>query len=390
MCQGTDHITLCVQVSRIFEQPRTADAAERFIETLKIELHLMFPAAMGSQSTAKRSMTAKDRRELEQVCELESRLGWFARMVTTLRNASGLIGVAENVLSNARTRKRGAADPECALLNLSLQLINLSKDTEQPLQLLATLSERFDAALEPHTEALAAADQLGDALVSGLLRFLREVIKNDDDLRDLAQEADEQADIGDAVLSLVNVHTVLKPLLKRPPTRLHGGADGMLEQLREQLLANSMQGLALRTCLEECIAHLHALKQTYDNLTKKGEQSTEMRRAVVERGVFVFSARQPPHVLCDGKLVLSEAKLRELRSHALLEINSSRGEVVGAAPPPAEREQLTTFLEVTKLASSIGGSISRLVELGYFEPVRFEQQVRGRYHGACAVSKSCI
>jgi hypothetical protein len=351
---GNDRLKLC-QVCHIFDQPpRTNEAAQHFITELRTELRIMFPEAP----------------DKVQVRELEARLGWFAKMVTTLQNASALVGVAKNVLEN----QNKVADVGCELLQLASQLIEFGHNQQSELLVLATLSEQFEALLEPYTEALAAADQLG--LADGLLCFLKEVVNDDDDLHDLAQEAEEQAELGDAVLSLFKVRTVLKPLIEKPPTVLHGETGGALERLQEQLRNNSMRGMELQARLAECSAHLQALRQTYNNLTKKGEQSKETRRGIVERGAFVFSATGQAHVLCDGTRI-DQARLRELRSHALLEINSKQGESgsPAAASEQLDRERLESFLEMTMLVSLISSSISRLAELGYFEPSRFEQTV---------------
>jgi hypothetical protein len=154
------------------------------------------------------------------------------------------------------------------------------------------------------------------------------------------------------VLSLFKVRTVLKPLIEKPPTVLHGETGGALERLQEQLRNNSMRGMELQARLAECSAHLQALRQTYNNLTKKGEQSKETRRGIVERGAFVFSATGQAHVLCDGTRI-DQARLRELRSHALLEINSKQGESgsPAAASEQLDRERLESFLEMTMLVS---------------------------------------
>ena len=178
-----------------------------------------------------------------------------------------------------------------ALGGLADEIIVVGREHERPLSELARISEAFYAELERYPEGLAAADQLGAPPAVELLKFLRDEVV-DNDLRDLVDSgAEEQAGLGEAVMALLKVHTVLKPLLRgTPPATLHGSAAGALDMLQQQLRTSEMAGGELSSLLEQCSAHLHALRRAYKSLTEKGEQSKETIAAVIERGTFVFGA----------------------------------------------------------------------------------------------------
>ena len=294
--------------------------------------------------------------------QLRQRLSWFAKMVQTLQDASALLGLKGNL-----NVKEGGT-----LGNLADQLIGLGEDPERPLAELALQSENFHRVLEPYADALAAAEQLGSPAAVELLKFLRDEVV-DNDLRDLVDSgAEEQAGLGEAVMALLKVHTVLKPLLP-PRYELHGTPQGALEVLQQQMRGSQMAGGELSSLLEQCVAHLHALRRTYKSITEKGEQSKETITAVVERGTFVFGAATGLKVELSGEVGagLDEPVLRELRSRALLEINAKRGGVSAEG----ERQKLETFLDLTQTAASVAESIAELQELGYFKPEAFEQQI---------------
>eukprot|EP00966_Prymnesium_polylepis_P169935 3928479-Prymnesium_polylepis.1 len=355
-----DELTI-VEVGRIFERPQNRNAVETLLSMLPRELELMFPGLVSSPS----------------VSRLRTRLECFSKMVQTLQDASALLGLAHNL---------GIEEPSegCHLGELANNVIDLGKNPDQPLKTLVAVTSNFYRELHPFAEQLAAADHLSQPVVVELLRFLRDEV-GDNDPRDLADNEEEQAGLGEAVAALIKVHTVLKPLLKTTPTVLQGRSDGALEALGERLHANRMKGDEFSSLLERCTSHLHALRRTYDKMLNKGKESKETIKDVVENGVFVFSPASLKVEFGGEQNVshLDEMTLRDHRSRALLEMSHKKG--MANIPEEASRReqeklQRRDFLEMTIVSASISESIAELHELGYFEPDVLERRVRGLHN----------
>jgi len=344
------------EVAQIFEGPQSREAVETLLRMLPNELELMFPGQSSSFG----------------VVQLKGKLEWFAKTVLTLQDAAALLGLASNL---------GVATPSegSRLGTLAEELIGIGEDLDQPLTTLADDSARFYQMMRPYEQQLAAANHLGakQPVVVELLRFLRDEV-GDNDPRDLADNEEDQAGLGEAITALIKVHTVLKPLLKEQP----GTLDDALTRLGDRLLVTRVHGDELSSQLELCTSNLHALRRTYNKMMNKGKESKETIKDIVEHGVFVFGSG-PLMVEFEGEqrsTPIDEATLRDYRSRALLEMNSKRS--VAESPEEQEKRAIEkgereAFLEMTIIAVSISESISELYELGYFRPEVLERHVSG-------------
>ena len=344
------------EVAQIFERPQSREAVETLLRMLPNELELMFPDRSGSPG----------------VLRLSGKLEWFAKMVRTLQDASALLGLASNL---------GVATPSAgsSLGKLADELISFGQDLDQPLATLADGSARFYQMVQKYEQQLAAANHLGakQPVVNELLSFLRDEV-GDNDPRDLADNEEDQAGLGEAITALIKVHTVLKPLLKEQP----GTLDDALTTLGGRLDVTRVHGDELSSQLELCTSNLHALRRTYNKMMNKGKESKETIKDIVGHGVFVFG-RGPLIVEFEGEkrsAPIDEATLRDYRSRALLEMNSQRSAVESPEEQEKraiEKREREAFLEMTVVAASISESIAELYELGYFRPEVLERHVSG-------------
>ena len=328
-------------------------------EDLEVELALMFP----------------DRRKVvpQQVQQLHACLRWLSRMRRTLRDSSALLALAKNVVcsstnSNA-TLTRSNVRKSTQLDMLAERLVSMGEKQEDLLQTFADTSAEFYQCCEPYCDALQAADQLGAPKAPDLLRFLQQI---DGDLRELVDSGDDKAELDDAISSLIKVYAVLRPLLKCSPTALHGNELAALEMLRKQLRHQQMQGTELATHLQACLDNVQGLKRTYNNFTQKGEQTKENIHTVIQSGVFVFQAHVNVVVRCGLGLNLNKEKLNDLRSRALLEVNTKQT----STDTPAEHNKVLCFLDLLRTSTSINKSLVALCALGHFEAYSFSREAR--------------
>mmetsp|Transcript_16892 Transcript_16892/g.40381 ORF Transcript_16892/g.40381 Transcript_16892/m.40381 type:complete len:3239 (-) Transcript_16892:1608-11324(-) len=139
-----------------------------------------------------------------------------------------------------------------------------------------------------------------------------------------------------------------------------------------------MTGVELAGHVESCIANLYALTHRNKNM---GDQAKDSIRAIIERGTFVFEGGL--EVRCVNiSTPFSASRLDDLRSHALLGINTRKRDMaantLASADGKADGDMQVNelFLGLIAASESIRASIAELRMLGHYGVYTLSLQVK--------------
>jgi hypothetical protein len=239
-----------------------------------------------------------------------------------------------------------------------------------------------------------------------LVGFVRD--RMTEDFRNLIDAVEEHSDRfirEETVSGLIDVRRFLGHVLDLP-------AQGPIRDFSSQLCRHLqnippavMEQLTVR--LRDCNANVHGLKRLFSSVANRGELTKQIVLEVLAQGQMRFFI-EPPAQECQvevtiGERTLGNAELQDLRSRALLIVNSERhaqSKPVGhtsdqahadqavtsddhdddhddhddhdESPPDTQlRQQLRAFIDLVELAQEISALASDLCLQGHFNFARF-------------------
>ncbi|XP_066278598.1 uncharacterized protein [Branchiostoma lanceolatum] len=215
---------------------------------------------------------------------------------------------------------------------------------------------------------------------SELLAFLGDVV--DEDLRNLIDAVEEHSEqfVNESTVSnLIDVKRYLQPLLKDNFDNNPERFIQKLQHYRELSIRN------LPEKINDCSINFHSLKGLYASVANRGEMTKEIAHNAYMKGQYTFDLNTSSTCKVTmsydrGKTKASHSMsdLRDLRSRALLIVNSDKG-LAGPpeeVPPASESSaELSHFIKCIDLASSIAVSCESLHSSGHFKYRTFQMSV---------------
>ncbi|CAH1258852.1 RNF213 [Branchiostoma lanceolatum] len=215
---------------------------------------------------------------------------------------------------------------------------------------------------------------------SELLAFLRDIVEEDlRNLIDAVEEHSEQFVNESTVSNLIDVKRYLQPLLKDNFDNNPERFIQKLQHYRELSIRN------LPEKINDCSINFHSLKGLYASVANRGEMTKEIAHNAYMKGQYTFDLNTSSTCKVTmsydrGKTKASHSMsdLRDLRSRALLIVNSDKG-LAGPpeeVPPASESSaELSHFIKCVDLASSIAVSCESLHSSGHFKYRTFQMSV---------------
>lgn len=238
---------------------------------------------------------------------------------------------------------------------------------------------------------------------SMLIKFLKTVV--DEDIRNLidaVEEHSEQYVRESTVSDLIEVKRFLHPLLK------HTYDDNIQNFFTAMNRSKEKSGIKrVEQKIHECASNLHSLKALYNHVANRGEHTKEIIENIVKRGVFHFSLKEKE---CDVEVeykqdkkvhAYSKSYLNDLRSRALLILNTEEKQPEKLLNSQNKKEHLSPFIKMVDTALDIGHMCVLLKGAGHFQYVKFEQrkkkdtlqdlfmELKSKYEDWCKVLSDC-
>ncbi|XP_055995963.1 uncharacterized protein LOC125646740 isoform X2 [Ostrea edulis] len=213
---------------------------------------------------------------------------------------------------------------------------------------------------------------------SVLIEFLKTVV--DEDIRNLidaVEEHSEQYVRESTVSDLIEVKRFIQPFLKQ---KYDKNVNGFFSNMKKSLETSGIKNLDKK--IYECSSNLHSLKALYNHVANRGEHTREIVENIVHRGKFNFCLKENE---CDVVVEYkqdkkthsySKAYMNDLRSRALLMINTEDKQQGKAPTSPNKKEYLSSFIEIIDCALDISQMCFLLKEAGHFQFARFDQKKR--------------
>ncbi|KAJ8319134.1 hypothetical protein KUTeg_004225, partial [Tegillarca granosa] len=210
-----------------------------------------------------------------------------------------------------------------------------------------------------------------------LMEFLTEVA--DDDIRNLidaVEEHSEQYVQESTVSSLIDVKRVFQPILKK------SFKNNLIEfflAIAKSSYSSGIKGIPHK--INECMDNLHSLKALYKNVANRGERTKEIVDNVVKKGKFHFiladkTCNLKVEYKQDKKTVAhSESGLNDLRSRALLIMNTEEKKRSMAKTEPRVKDFLSLFVQHIDTAFEIAQILKHLQFSGHFSYTTYDQKV---------------
>jgi hypothetical protein len=247
-----------------------------------------------------------------------------------------------------------------------------------------------------------------------LVGFVRD--RMDEDFRNLIDAVEEHSDRfirEETVSGLIDVRRFLGHVLGLPAQGPIRDFTAQLCQHLQNMPSAVMDQLIAR--LRDCNANVHGLKRLFSSVANRGELTKQIVLEVLEQGQMRFFI-EPPAQECQvevaiGERTLCNADLHDLRSRALLIVNSERlaqSKPVGLAgggeqantdpaalldddhddsPPETQlRHQLRAFIDLVELAQEIAALASELCLQGHLDFARYSLD-KVDHPGLCSIKK---
>ncbi|XP_078659777.1 uncharacterized protein LOC144904631 [Branchiostoma floridae x Branchiostoma belcheri] len=281
-------------------------------------------------------------------------------------------------------------------LSVTLQLFQVSVETTSDLGTALQLCEKGAVQDTSLSELHRAVDQVEKIISklseqdndiieqlsrsSELLAFLRDVVEEDlRNLIDAVEEHSEQFVNESTVSNLIEVKRYLQPLLKDNFDNNPEKFINKLQHYREMSIKN------LPEKINDCSINFHSLKGLYASVANRGEMTKEIAHNAYMKGHYAFdldtsSTCKVTMSYDRGKTKASHSMsdLRDLRSRALLIVNSDKGLTCppGEVPQVSESSiELSHFIACIDLASNIALSCESLHSSGHFKYRTFQMSV---------------
>lgn len=279
------------------------------------------------------------------------------------------------------------------LLNGDIENMTLS-DIGQSLTIVGRVVNVVDK------DMLAVLEELQKASI--LIEFLQTVV--DEDIRNLidaVEEHSEQFVRESTVSDLIEVKRLLQPILKQKYADIKGFFNTLNKSLETSGIKRAEQKIY------ECSSNLHSLKALYNHVANRGEHTKEIIEKIVKKGTFHFCLGDNE---CDVTVeytqdrkthAYSKSYLNDLRSRALLILNTEEKQSKPAQPFSIKKEHLFPFTQMIDSSLEIGHMYVLLKEAGHFRYVQFEQktsrdnlsdllnELKSKYEDWCKVLSEC-
>jgi hypothetical protein len=236
-----------------------------------------------------------------------------------------------------------------------------------------------------------------------LVGFVRD--RMDEDFRNLIDAVEEHSDRfirEETVSGLIDVRRLLGHVLALQAGPIHDFIAKLCLHLRDTSAVVDQLTVRLR----DCNANVHGLKRLFSSVSNRGELTKQIVLEVLEQGKMQFII-EPPAQECQidvaiGERVLSNTDLQDLRSRALLIVNSERrappvnhdgddsdGSVPDRESQPAQelRHQLRAFIELVELAQDIAAFVSDLCLQGHFSFAQFRSSEKADHANLTALKQ---
>jgi hypothetical protein len=201
-----------------------------------------------------------------------------------------------------------------------------------------------------------------------LLVFVKEV--RGQDMRKLIDAVEDHSDqhiTEETVSSLVDVQRFLQQILDLESP--HEKFNSFVTQVgRDNRLAHKVNN---------CTTHVNGLRRIYNNIANREEATKAIIRHAVVNGQYNFEGNQVTMSSPESKKSHSLADLKDLRSRALLIVNSksSRAVVYNTVQDEHTEDlqaQMNLFIAQVELVQSISDTLRELHELGHFQYLKIE------------------
>ncbi|XP_053401074.1 uncharacterized protein LOC123550673 [Mercenaria mercenaria] len=212
-----------------------------------------------------------------------------------------------------------------------------------------------------------------------LITFLRSIVEEDiKNLIDAVEDISEQQVRESTVSALIEVKQFLHPLLLSKSKRNCGE---FFQTLEKQTKFSRTNSASLPQKVEDCIQNLHNLKSLYNGVANRGEQTKEMIKNIIQKGVFSFQLRrsytstsfEASYKQNKTKEIRKRSTLIDLRSRALLLMNTERKSTNEGR---FNRDELLKFVENIDLCLDIAEILFALFTSGHTNYMTVKETVR--------------
>lgn len=212
-----------------------------------------------------------------------------------------------------------------------------------------------------------------------LIEFLQSVVIEDfRNLIDAVEEHSEQYVMESTVSDLIDVKRFLQPLLKQ---KCDDNIQTFFKVIKESLKTLGLDKIEQK--IHECSSNVHSLQALYNHVANRGEYTIKIIENIVDRGVFHFRLNEKEcEVAVEYKLKekehsYSKTYLSDLRSRALMLLNTEIKQSEKTQTLQSRKEHLALFIEIIDSALDIGNMCFLLKRAGHFDYIEF-QKTKGK------------
>lgn len=208
-----------------------------------------------------------------------------------------------------------------------------------------------------------------------LIDFLQSVVNEDiRNLIDAVEEHSEQYVRESTVSDLIDVKRFLQPLLKQ---KCDDNIQTFFNVMKTSLKTIGLDKIELK--IHECSCNVHSLKALYNQVANRGKHTTKIIENIVNRGVFHFCLNEKEcEVVVEYRLeekehTYSKTYLNDLRSRALLLLNTDIKQSEKTQTVQSRKEHLALFIKIIDSALDIGNMCFLLKRAGHFDYIEFQK-----------------